>query len=114
MLKEALRPGHDEPPVQESACYQRGQGQGERAPAALPPHRHGLDSLWSGAPILHRESGTRCRLRQTLGRHQRGSPTFGKRTDRGTVWATPLGRRRGRLLGRLPVYRSTDACKKDL
>jgi hypothetical protein len=35
MLKEALRPVHDEPPVQESSCYQRGQGQGERAPPRL-------------------------------------------------------------------------------
>jgi hypothetical protein len=43
MLKKALRPGHDEPPVQENSCYQRGQGQGERAHTALPPRRHGLD-----------------------------------------------------------------------
>ena len=112
MLKEALRPGHDEPPVQESAGYQRGQGQGERAPAALPPHQHGLDSLWSGAAILHRESGTRCRLRQTLGRHQGGSPTFSKKSLRG-----PFGRLRWAgegdgCLGGCQSLGSTDACQK--
>jgi hypothetical protein len=35
-----------------------------------PPPRHGLDTVGSGVANPHRESGTRCELRQTLERQQ--------------------------------------------
>ncbi len=53
-------------PVQERLLYPAGQDQGERAHTTSPFLLRGLDSAGSGVRNLHRESGTRCRPRQTL------------------------------------------------
>ena len=52
--------------MQERPWYSVGQDQGERARTTQPFLLRGLDSAGSGVHNLHRESGTRCRLRQTL------------------------------------------------
>jgi hypothetical protein len=75
--------------------YHTGQGQDEHAEAASPSHQdqrplHGLDSAWSCKGTPHRESGTRCGLRQTL-EQARGQATRAAEGPRGDRLGDSVG-----------------------